>query len=92
VVLPALAAELVISALNQSMDSFDQAPSATMIELKMAEFLCRLAGLPKDAGATLPAAARSPTTWGCCWPATPTRGAISGTIPAAAACTPIFTG
>ena len=32
VVVPALAAEIVISALNQSMDSFDQAPAATVIE------------------------------------------------------------
>jgi len=52
VLLPALAAEQVISALNQSMDSFDQAPSATLLELKMAAFLCRLAGLPDSAAAT----------------------------------------
>ena len=30
--LPALAAEAVISALNQSMDSFDQAPIATVVD------------------------------------------------------------
>lgn len=52
VLLPALAAEVAISALNQSMDSFDQAPSATMIELKLADWLCRLAGLPESAAAT----------------------------------------
>ena len=42
----------MISALNQSMDSFDQAPSATLLELKMSDFLCRLAGLPDSAAAT----------------------------------------
>lgn len=52
VLLPALAAEVAISALNQSMDSFDQAPAATLIELKLADWLCRLAGLPEGAAAT----------------------------------------
>lgn len=42
----ALAAETVISALNQSMDSFDQAPAATIIEQQMVAWLCRLASLP----------------------------------------------
>ncbi len=52
VLLPALAAEVAISALNQSMDSFDQAPSATMIELRLADWLCRTVGLPESAAAT----------------------------------------
>jgi len=43
----ALAAEMVISALNQSMDSFDQAPAATIIEQQMVAWLSRLAGLPE---------------------------------------------
>ena len=43
----ALAAETVISALNQSMDSFDQAPAATVIEQQVVAWLCRLARLPK---------------------------------------------
>jgi L-2,4-diaminobutyrate decarboxylase len=55
VLLPALAAELVISALNQSMDSFDQAPAATVIEELVCERLCRLAGLPEDAAGTFTA-------------------------------------
>ena len=38
---------MVISALNQSMDSFDQAPAATIIEQQMVAWLCRLAGLPE---------------------------------------------
>ena len=38
--LTALAAEVVISALNQSMDSFDQAPIATVVEQKMIRWLC----------------------------------------------------
>src|SRR5580700_10311509 len=41
-----LAAEVIISALNQSMDSFDQAPAATMVELAVARWLCEEAGLP----------------------------------------------
>lgn len=55
VLLPALAAELVITALNQSMDSFDQAPAATVIEQAILEWLCREAGLPATAGGTFTA-------------------------------------
>jgi L-2,4-diaminobutyrate decarboxylase len=47
-----LAAEVVLSALNQSMDSFDQAPAATMIELQVTDWLCRLAGLPTGSAGT----------------------------------------
>jgi L-2,4-diaminobutyrate decarboxylase len=50
--LAALAAEVVISALNQSMDSFDQAPIATVIEQKLIRWLGALAGLPTTAGGT----------------------------------------
>ena len=50
--LAALAAEVVISALNQSMDSFDQAPIATVIEQKLIRWLCAEAGLPASAGGT----------------------------------------
>ncbi|HEY9672117.1 MAG TPA: aspartate aminotransferase family protein [Waterburya sp.] len=42
--IPALAAELLISATNQSMDSWDQSPSATLLEQKMVDWLCRLFG------------------------------------------------
>ncbi|HZC24715.1 MAG TPA: aspartate aminotransferase family protein [Candidatus Binatia bacterium] len=48
----ALAAEVVISALNQSMDSFDQAPVATIVEQKMIRWLCADAVLPATAGGT----------------------------------------
>jgi L-2,4-diaminobutyrate decarboxylase len=47
--IPALAAEVVLSALNQSMDSFDQAPAATVVEQQMVRWLCRQAGLPAAA-------------------------------------------
>ena len=47
-----LAAEVVISALNQSMDSFDQAPIATIVEQKMIRWLCAQAGLPAAADGT----------------------------------------
>src|SRR5947209_691834 len=50
--LAALAAEVVISALNQSMDSFDQAPIATVIEQKMISWLCAQAGLPATSAGT----------------------------------------
>ena len=50
--LPALAAEVVISALNQSMDSFDQAPIATIVEQEMVRWLCREAGFPETADGT----------------------------------------
>jgi L-2,4-diaminobutyrate decarboxylase len=48
----ALAAEVLISALNQSMDSFDQAPMATMLEQKFVDWLAAQAGLPPGAGGT----------------------------------------
>ena len=50
--LAALAAEVVISALNQSMDSFDQAPIATVIEQKLIRWLCAEADLPANADGT----------------------------------------
>ena len=50
--LAALAAEVVISALNQSMDSFDQAPIATIVEQKLVRWLCAEAGLPDTADGT----------------------------------------
>jgi L-2,4-diaminobutyrate decarboxylase len=37
--IPALAAEVIISATNQSLDSFDQAPSATVVERHVIAFL-----------------------------------------------------
>ena len=50
--LAALATEVVISALNQSMDSFDQAPIATVVEQKIMRWLCAQAGLPSTADGT----------------------------------------
>lgn len=48
----ALASEVVLSALNQSMDSFDQAPAATMVELQLVRQLCEEAGFPIEADGT----------------------------------------
>lgn len=48
--IPALAAEVVLTALNQSMDSFDQAPAATVLEEKIVRWLCDEAGLPSQSG------------------------------------------
>lgn len=53
--LASLAAEVVISALNQSMDSFDQAPMATIVEQKLVNWLCAQAGLPASADGTFTA-------------------------------------
>ena len=47
-----LEAEVVISALNQSMDSFDQAPIATVVEQNIIRWLCREARLPASSGGT----------------------------------------
>jgi len=45
------AAEVLINATNQSMDSWDQSPSATIIEIKLIEWLrTRLGYQPGDAG------------------------------------------
>ncbi len=46
VAIPALAAEVLISATNQSLDSWDQSPFATMVEERVIEWLCETAGLP----------------------------------------------
>lgn len=46
----AVAADLVASALNQSMDSWDQAPAATVLEERVVTALGELAGLPGAAG------------------------------------------
>jgi L-2,4-diaminobutyrate decarboxylase len=46
-----LAAELVLSALNQSLDSFDQAPAATALETALSRWLCHEVGLPAAADA-----------------------------------------
>ncbi len=51
----ALAAEVVLSALNQSMDSFDQAPAATVVEQSLIRWLCRQARLPETADGTMTA-------------------------------------
>lgn len=41
---PALAAEVMISATNQSMDSWDQSPAATLVEERVVGWLCGLFG------------------------------------------------
>jgi L-2,4-diaminobutyrate decarboxylase len=47
-----LAAEMMISAFNQSMDSFDQAPAATMIEQAFCDEICQVYGFSRQADAT----------------------------------------
>ncbi len=49
VVIPTIAAEIIISSLNQSMDSWDQSPSATIIEQHTIDNLCRMFEYPATA-------------------------------------------
>ncbi len=53
--LASLAAEIVISTLNQSMDSFDQAPFATVLEQELITWLCCEVGFSENSGGTLTA-------------------------------------
>jgi L-2,4-diaminobutyrate decarboxylase len=48
-IIPSVTAELVIAATNQSLDSFDQGPSATALECALVESLCSVFGLPPQA-------------------------------------------
>jgi L-2,4-diaminobutyrate decarboxylase len=50
-----LAAEAIVGALNQSMDSFDQAPAASVLEQKVITWLCELIGFPSTASGTFTA-------------------------------------
>jgi len=42
--IPALAAEVLVNATNQSMDSWDQSPSATILEQRLVTWLCKIYG------------------------------------------------
>lgn len=46
--IPALAAEVLISATNQSMDSWDQSPAATLLEEHLIKWLCQVFGYGKS--------------------------------------------
>ncbi len=46
--LETIASELIISTFNQSMDSWDQSPVATEIEVQVIEYLCRMYGYGKE--------------------------------------------
>lgn len=50
VAVPALAAEVLISATNQSLDSWDQSPFATLVEERVLSWLTGFTGLPDTAG------------------------------------------
>lgn len=52
-----LVAEVIVCALNQSMDSFDQAPAATVLELAVSRWLCNEVGLPDTSDAVFTAGA-----------------------------------
>jgi L-2,4-diaminobutyrate decarboxylase len=52
-VVPAVVTELTIAASNQSMDSWDQAPAATEVELHLMEFLGRRIGFPASASGVM---------------------------------------
>lgn len=46
---PGIAADLLVNAANQSMDSWDQAPAATYLEQRVIDELTRLIGMPAEA-------------------------------------------
>lgn len=48
ILVPALAAEVIISSLNSSMDTWDQSAGATFIELKLVEWTLNHIGYPKQ--------------------------------------------
>ncbi|MBV5262066.1 aspartate aminotransferase family protein [Synechococcus moorigangaii CMS01] len=50
--IPAIAAELMIGTTNQSMDSWDQSPSATILEQELIQWLCQTFGYGSDADGT----------------------------------------
>ena len=52
-VVPAVVTELTIAASNQSMDSWDQAPAATEVELHLMEFLGQRIGFPSSASGVM---------------------------------------
>jgi L-2,4-diaminobutyrate decarboxylase len=52
--LPAVAAELVVAATNQSMDSYDQAPAATYVEDRLMGWLASQSGLTSGSGVMTP--------------------------------------
>jgi L-2,4-diaminobutyrate decarboxylase len=45
--IPAIASELIIAATNQSMDSWDQSPSASILEQQFCQWLCQNFDYPK---------------------------------------------
>ncbi|MCW3465770.1 pyridoxal phosphate-dependent decarboxylase family protein [Chitinophaga nivalis] len=49
VVIPAIAAEVLISAINSSLDTWDQSAGGTLIEQKLIEWTCREIGFGPDA-------------------------------------------
>lgn len=53
VLVPSLAAEMLISAFNQSMDSWDQSGTATLLEQSFIDFMCQLFGYKTGADGTL---------------------------------------
>jgi L-2,4-diaminobutyrate decarboxylase len=57
--IPSIVADLVIGAMNQSLDSFDQGPSATVVETAMIELCCGELGLAGGDGVFTPGASTS---------------------------------
>lgn len=53
--LPSLAAEVLLNALNQSMDSWDQSPAATYVEAELIKFFTKKIGYSSDGDGTFTA-------------------------------------
>ncbi|MDI5788715.1 pyridoxal-dependent decarboxylase [Bacillus licheniformis] len=67
---------MLISVLNQSMDSFDQSGAASLIEEEMVQWLCRKFEYGKMLTEHLRAEGHSLITWGFFWPAMPSAKAV----------------
>ncbi|MDE3146439.1 MAG: aminotransferase class V-fold PLP-dependent enzyme [Acidobacteriota bacterium] len=52
-VVPAVVSELTIASANQSMDSWDQSPAATEVELHLMDFLGQRVGLPPESSGVM---------------------------------------
>ena len=70
VVIPAVLGEAVLSAVNSSLDTWDQSAGGTLIERRLIDWTTASASASARAPtACSPAAAASPTSRRCCWPA-----------------------
>ena len=83
--IPALLGEAILSAVNSSLDTWDQTAGGTLIERRLSTGR-RPASASPPATACSPAAAPSPTCRRCCWPG---RRCADGARASAERCAPV---